>query len=355
VTPLEALLWPFSVVYGAAMRLRVWLYGAGIFRRHKLKGVVISVGNVTVGGTGKTPMVLLLAERMVANGKRVAVLTRGYRGFLKGSGAGDFAIDDAVPNKGMGDEPELLRRRMAAQLHDLRQFGVFVGANRVANGRAAERDGFDCFLLDDGFQHLKLARDLDVVLIDASDPIGGGMVLPAGRLREPKSALQRAGIFVITRSTHAPALEASLRRYSAAPVFYAVLRLDAILRANETDQVVPEAEWKSRSYFAFCGIGNADSFFANLHEWGVNVIGTAKFPDHHLYSKGECARIESEAKARGADALICTEKDICNMGAAWPSALPVHCARVSLDLQSAEAFWAAARRIVAQRRPEIAS
>jgi tetraacyldisaccharide 4'-kinase len=213
VTPVEALLWPFSVVYGVAARLRVWLYNTGVFKRHKLNGVMISVGNLTVGGTGKTPMVLLIAERLVGKGKRVAVLTRGYRGFLMGSGASTLASADVIPSEGIGDEPELLRRRMAAQLHDSRQFRVFVGADRVANGQAAERDGFDFFLLDDGFQHLKFARELDVVLIDAGDPFGGGRLLPSGRLREPESALQRADILVITRSTHAPAVEGALRRY----------------------------------------------------------------------------------------------------------------------------------------------
>jgi tetraacyldisaccharide 4'-kinase len=355
VTPVEALLWPFSVVYGVAARLRVWLYNAGVFNRYKLNGAVISVGNLTVGGTGKTPMVLLLAERFAAKGTRVAVLTRGYRGFLKGSGASKFASDDGVSIQGMGDEPELLRRRMAAHAYDSRQFRVFVGANRAANGRAAEREGFDCFLLDDGFQHLKLARDLDVVLIDAGDPFGGGGLLPSGRLREPKSALRRADILVITRSTHAPAIEGALRRYSGAPIFYAVLQLDAIERADETGGVVPEEEWKSRSYLAYCGIGNPNSFFENLRDWRVNVVGTAKFPDHHLYSMAERTRIESEAKSRGADALICTEKDICNFGSAWTGALPVHYARITLQPQNAEEFWALVQRILSQRRPGIAS
>jgi tetraacyldisaccharide 4'-kinase len=122
----------------------------------------------------------------------------------------------------------------------------------------------------------------------------------------------------------------------------------------ERGEVAPEAEWKSRSYFAYCGIGNPNSFLEDLRDWGVNVVGTAIFPDHHLYSRAERLEIESEAKSRGADALICTEKDICNLGAAWTSGLPVHYARVSLELQNAEAFWAAAERILAQRRPEFA-
>jgi tetraacyldisaccharide 4'-kinase len=350
----EALLWPVSVAYGIVVRVRGWLYRAGIFRGERLDGVVISVGNLTVGGTGKTPMVLYLAERLLDEGKNVAVLTRGYRGFLKGSGDDRIAAGAGeLAGPGSVDEPALLRNRVGSHPERLARFRVVVGADRAPGGREAQAAGFDWFLLDDGFQHFKLARDLDIVLIDASNPFGGGRLLPSGRLREPKSGLSRADMIVITRSDHAPAIEAAARRFSSAPIFYAVLRLEGIVRAEEPGKVVPEGEWKPLRFFAYCGIGNAGSFFSGLRDWGVTVAGNLRFSDHHIYSAGDRERIESEAKRVGADALICTEKDFFNFGAAWQGTLPVFYARVSLEMQNADAFWTAAAEILERRRPGI--
>jgi tetraacyldisaccharide 4'-kinase len=354
VTLVETLLWPASLVYGIAGRVRGWFYRAGILRQRRLDGVVISVGNLTVGGTGKTPMVLYLAEHLLDEGKHVAVLTRGYRGFLKGSGGdGSVAGETGVVGEGSIDEPALLRNRVGAHPERLARFCVAVGADRVARGREALAAGFDWFLLDDGFQHFKLARDLDIVLIDSSNPFGGGRLLPSGRLREAKSGLSRADMIVITRSAHAPAIEAMARRYSSAPIFYAMLRLDGIVRADEPGTVVAENVWRPLRFFAYCGIGNPASFFGSLREWGVTVAGTARFPDHHIYSSGDRARIESEAKNAGAEALVCTEKDLFNFGASWRGSLSVFYARVSLEMQNGDAFWTAAEEILAERRPGI--
>jgi tetraacyldisaccharide 4'-kinase len=350
----ETLLWPVSVVYGIVVHVRGWFYRVGILRHERLDGVVISVGNLTVGGTGKTPMVLYLAERLLEEGKQVAVLTRGYRGFLKRSGDQRVSAGAAdSTSQGTVDEPALLRNRIGSHPERLAQFRVAIGADRAASGRAARAAGFDWFLLDDGFQHFQLARDLDIVLIDSSNPFGGGRLLPSGRLREPKSGLSRADIIVITRSTHAPAIEAVVRRYCSAPIFYATLRLDGISRADEPGTVVAVDVWRPLRFFAYCGIGNPASFFGSLREWGVSVAGTARFPDHHIYSSGDRERIESDAKSAGADALLCTEKDFFNFGAAWRGALPVFYARVSIEMQNADAFWTAAEEILAERRPGI--
>ena len=347
----ETLLWPLSLAYSLGARLRVRLYRAGIFRQHTLKGVVISVGNLTVGGTGKTPMVLWIAERLLAEGKNVAILTRGYRGFLKGP-EGEGTLPQTVPQPAIsGDEPELLVRRIASRASPEGRSRVAVGADRVASGRAAERDGFEWFLLDDGFQHLRLARDLDIVLVDATNPFGGGRLLPSGRLREPKSALRRADIIVITRSTHAPALEAAIRRDSSASIFFATIRLDAIAQPASIMQDLPAAEWRTRRFFAFCGIGNPATFFDDLREWGITPVGTATYPDHHRYSESDRRRLQADAQHAGADALLCTEKDILNYGEARPEGLPVFFARVSLAMQNEDAFWSAAEEILARRRP----
>src|SRR5438309_6499715 len=202
------LLWPLGFLDGGMMRLRTALYRSGLLRSRRLQGTVISVGNLTVGGTGTTSMVLWIAEPLATEGHRPAILTRGYRGF----GRSD-AKDQTT-----ADEVALLRQRLNGRA----QFGV--GKDRYKNGLALAKDGAEWFILDDGFQHLALQRDADIVLLDATDPFGGGGILPAGRLREPRSGLARADIVVITRANHAPAVETGVRRFTNAPIFYAQAR-----------------------------------------------------------------------------------------------------------------------------------
>ncbi|MGA7783264.1 MAG: tetraacyldisaccharide 4'-kinase, partial [Candidatus Acidiferrales bacterium] len=205
-TPLRLLLWPVSLVWGAASRLRAALYRWRIFKPARLPGTVISVGNLTAGGTGKTPMVLWIAERLRAElpseNNRVGILTRGYRGRSEGA-AGEP----------QSDEVSIYRERLQHHVH------LGVGPDRFASGQTLARHDIECFVLDDGFQHMELARDADIVLIDATDPFGGGHLLPAGLLREPKSALSRADIIVITRSEQALAVETIVRRNTRAPIF----------------------------------------------------------------------------------------------------------------------------------------
>src|SRR5579859_3965253 len=172
----RTLLWPLSLLYGAAVRARAWMYQKGWLKQKRLKGTVVSVGNLTVGGTGKTPMVIWLAEKFLAEGKRVAILSRGYGG-----------------SGGTSDEIELMRERLRGRA----LFGV--GKNRYDAGQRLEAEGVDIFLLDDGFQHLQLARDVDLVLVDRLQAQSNEKLLPAGRLREPSSALNRADLVVYTR------------------------------------------------------------------------------------------------------------------------------------------------------------
>src|ERR1700758_337165 len=172
--PIRILLWPFSWIYGFVVQYKTLLYEKGAFDRQRLKGAVVSVGNLTVGGTGKTPMVIWLAEKFLAEGKHVAILSRGYRGA-----------------NGTSDEIELMRLRFQGRV----AFGV--GKDRFAEGRRLEsKQSIDVFLLDDGFQHLQLARDLDILLMDASRPLAGEALLPAGPLREPLAAMSRANLII---------------------------------------------------------------------------------------------------------------------------------------------------------------
>ena len=344
--PLRLALWPLGMVYGLAARLRAALYRGGILPRRRLWGTVLSVGNLTVGGTGKTPMVLWLAERLIADGQRPAILTRGYRGGAPSGGRG-------VP---AADEVALLRWRLGARA----QLGV--GKDRYASGQTLERHGAKWFILDDGFQHLALERDADIVLLDASDPFGGGKLLPAGRLREPISALSRAGIVVITRSEHASAVESMVRRYTRAPIFYAQTELEAVLRAPALAVEWPLPDRSAARVLAFCGIGNSRAFFDDLRRWGFAVAGERRFRDHHRYSSAEVTALERAAVSAGAEAMICTEKDVFNyfqraastartrMRDAAPGRLPVYACRIRLAISDAAGFWSAVLSAASRRR-----
>lgn len=328
------LLWPLSLLYSLVARTKSWCYARGIFRKRKLPGTVISVGNLTVGGTGKTPTVLAIADYLAAQGKHAAILTRGYRGASDADSSG-------VPQS---DEVALLRERLAGKV----QLGV--GADRYKNGMVLAKHGVDWFVLDDGFQHLKLSRDADVVLVDATDPFGDGMVLPAGRLREPLAALRRADIVVITRSVQAPspAIEAMIRRHTNSPIFYTTTRLVSVLRIPRLDVALPDRDWQKARFLAFCGIGNPTAFFEDLRSWGFRVAQQRSFADHHVYTAREAAELELAASNCGAEALLCTEKDVWNLRNTQFAALPVYCCRISVELP--DDFWGALRETERYRK-----
>lgn len=341
----HALLWSLSLPYEIVVRLRAHAYNRGLLAQRRLNGLVISVGNLTAGGTGKTPMVLWIAQRMLAEGKNVGILTRGYRGEPS-------SAQQAQPSGGpesTSDEVQLLQSRLGDRV----AFGV--GPDRFACGSALTARGVEYLVLDDGFQHRKLARDVDIVLIDATNPFGGGRVLPTGRLREPRSALARADILVITRSDHSPAIEAAIRQDSKAPIFYARPQIDSVnLAAGHS--AVDVVALRPKKFFAFCGIGNPAAFLADLREWGFQVAGHKFLPDHHLYTPRDALAIASEARRAGAEALLCTEKDFFNLrdlsdDARWNS-LPVYFCRISLHIARSEEFW---RAILARAhsRPQL--
>jgi tetraacyldisaccharide 4'-kinase len=344
----QSLLWPFTLPYGAAAHLRARAYRKGILKSHRLDGTVISVGNLTTGGTGKTPMVLWIAERLLAEGKNVGILTRGYHGD-KIAAASKNNPQTAATQAGAkitnrtGDEVRLLQSRLGNRVH----FGV--GANRYEQGGELVQRGVNWLVLDDGFQHLQLARDVDIVLIDATNPFSGGRLLPAGRLREPRSALARADIIVITRSAYAPAIESAIRRDSTAPIFYARAKLEAIHSVPDGPSGGAVASAALPKLFAFCGIGNPAAFLDDLRTWGLNIVGHKFFPDHHRYTDKDDQGILRLASESGAGALICTEKDLYNLHGIYSAKLRTFYCAISMQIDNADDFWRTVLAIAASR------
>ena len=325
----EFLLAPFSLIYGAVTHLRARAYRQGILKSRRLDATVISVGNLTVGGTGKTPMVMWIVERLASEGKNVGVLTRGYRG--RPSGSHESA--DAASSVSTSDEVRMLQSRLG----DRAVFGV--GPDRYTNGVQLAKRGVDWFVLDDGFQHLQLARDVDIVLIDATNPFGGGRLLPAGRLREPRSALARADIVVITRSNYAPAVEAAARLETDASIYYARPKLDAIHSFTQGQLAGNVAPSALGPLFAFCAIGNPQAFVTDLRAWGLEIAGHKFSPDHHRFTDADDEEILHEAKAAGAAGLICTEKDLYNLHAIHYAQMPIFYCAISMHIDREDEFW----------------
>jgi len=317
---LRILLWPLSFLYGAYVQLRAWVYAQGWLKQKRLKGKVISVGNLTVGGTGKTPMVLWLAEKFLAEGKRVAILSRGYRG-----------------SGGTSDEIELMKNR----LQNRAVFGV--GKNRFEEGKRLDaQQPVDIFLLDDGFQHLPLARDLDILMVDGSRKLKDQWLLPSGTLREPIAACNRADILVVTRKTERPEIEASDSHTFS--IFYAQTRLLGFRRFGDENNLHYLSEIGHGPFFAFCGIGNPQAFFDDLTRWHVPVAGQKIFRDHHHYSDGDLANLMKEAQSAGAIAFVTTEKDACNIRDAQKVILSIYVAVIDFVLTPESEFAAALER-----------
>jgi tetraacyldisaccharide 4'-kinase len=287
-----------SYPYGLALRLRAAAYAAGLFRFRRLPRPVVAVGNLTVGGTGKTPMVVYLAHWFMERGKRVAVLSRGYGGSLEGSTriVADGRTIFLSPGE-TGDEPYLLASSLPGLM-------VVIGADRYRAGLLAlERLNPDIFILDDGYQHLRLQRDLNLLLLDCGKPFGNGLTLPAGILRESVSAAERADLVIYTRcGSTEPA------RITGKPWLRASHRLTGALSlAGGVPQ--PFGSLGDLRGMAFAGIAEPSAFFDSLEREGVRLTATLAFPDHCRYGEEEIAAICRLKDASRVDYLLTTGKD----------------------------------------------
>ena len=327
---LRVLLWPLSLLYGQVTRLRAWLYAKGFLEQQRLGKPVISVGNLTVGGTGKTPMVIWLAERLMAEGHRVGILSRGYKG-----------------EGGTSDEIELMKSRLEKSG---RGAGVCfgVGADRFEQGKQLEVN-VDVFLLDDGFQHLALARDLNILLLDASQALTRQTLLPTGRLREPLSAMVRADVLVFTRTGTVAGSSAAIEKLGNFPVFSAATRLVGFRRFGGSADVLSVADIGGGPFYAFCGIGNPRAFFQDLRNWNLTPADQSEFPDHHRYDARDAREIEEAGRRAGATALVTTEKDAQNLAGVRFAELPVYVAVIEFEIAKAEALLSLVRAKIESR------
>jgi tetraacyldisaccharide 4'-kinase len=334
----RALLYAPAKLYELGVRLRIALYATNYLKPRRLSAPVISVGNLTVGGTGKTPLVSFLARYLRDEGHHVAILSRGYKRASRGRVEVSNETEVLRGASEAGDEPYLLARQCAG-------VRVVVDKDRQAAGQwLAERAPVSAFILDDGFQHLGLARDLNLVLLDATEPLARAEMVPFGRLREPLTSLRRADAVIVTRADQ-PFDQAALTTLLAAycrqdtPVFYAYHDLTGLRRLGGDERTLPAESSSSllapitftrRPVAAISGIGRPDRFIADLRHFGMTIALRRDFVDHHHYTRAEFEDVVARARAAGAEAVITTEKDAVNLPAeaVRASPLPVYAARI---------------------------
>ncbi len=295
---------PLAPLYAAVMWLRQYLYLHGIFASEKPQVPVISVGNLVLGGTGKTPMVRYLVTLLQENGCNPAIISRGYKGTAKKS-VNIVASEGEIhlSAKEAGDEPYMLATSLPQTL-------VLTGKKRINPAKKAVTMGADCLILDDGFQHLSIKRDIDIVLFDASYQAGNSRLLPAGPLREPAIALRRADCFMLTGITTANRERANKfaellkQRFPTTPVFFGE-RSSLFFRRLEGGTCTKPA----KTLLAFCGIAQPERFRKSLDHAAVHLQKFVAFADHAPYSQAQIKKLERKAAECGATALVTTEKD----------------------------------------------
>lgn len=355
---LGIILAPLSALYSAVGRVRRALYRKGVFRVYRINAPVISVGNITTGGTGKTPLVAWIARAVASEGRRVCILSRGYARADADKRVvvsdGEQILADAIEG---GDEPRLLAELLQGTA------SVISDADRVSAAHwAVEKLGSDAFILDDGFQHLRIARDLDVVTIDATNSWGGEKLLPVGRLREPLRELARADCLIITRSEQAHDIDSLRKRAErlsgGRPVLICRSRTSALRLIDErsinsigpdiaSDHPLPDTP---QAVAAFCGVGNPESFFEHVRRDGHELKLTRGFADHHIYRQAELDILVADARRAGADRLFTTSKDAVKLRT-LNFDLPCYVLEVVLEFDDEEKLLGLIREAILRKTP----
>ncbi len=305
-SPAKTLLHILSLPYRLIINLRNRLYDHRIFREVKLPCPVISVGNITVGGTGKTPCVIWLARMLQQEGFKPAILSRGYgsrnsQPVTIVADGNNILTSSAVA----GDEPYLIARSLPG-------IPVLTGPKRILTGKTAiNKFGINVLICDDAFQHRQIFRDINLVLLDSQAPLGNGHVLPRGSLREPLAALSRADAFILTRNNEAARIDKIIAKLATAgntPIFKSSHRSVDAIRGDYSRQL-PLAELKDKKVYAFAGIAKPDSLEKAIKATGAQIVSFDVFPDHHHYSLKELKNIRDNFLKSNADLLMTTEKD----------------------------------------------
>jgi len=335
----EIMLAPFSAAYSAAMRARSALYRTGALASYKIEAPVISVGNITTGGSGKTPLVEWMARRLSLEGRRTCILTRGY-GRIDPQhrvivSDGENILADVRES---GDEPYLLAEKLRGAA------AVISDRDRVAAAQwALQNLRSDLFILDDGFQHLRIERDFDVVTLDAMNPFGGGELLPRGRLREPLTSLARADCVIITRAdmiADADALRTLVRELSGVRTVllsHARTTVVQLLSSSEKGSATETSASLPQPIAAFCALGNPQAFFAHLARSNYVLSYTRSFRDHHVYTQADADMLAREATKSGAQMLFTTTKDAVKLRA-LRFALPCYVIEIAVEFDDEEAL-----------------
>ena len=310
---------PLGAIYGAAVSARNGLYDRGILKTRRLSGQVISVGNISVGGSGKTPFVILLGELLQQHGIKFDVLSRGYGRRTQGV----LAVDPMGSPRDFGDEPLLIAKRLGCQ--------VFVGESRYQAGLFAEsKFGSQLHILDDGFQHRSLARDFDIVLLPPED--ARDQLLPAGRLREPCSSLRRADAVVLSAESTYSELGLDQQRTWH-------LRRSMAIAEGPPNPVV------------FCGIARPEKFIEQLRAAGIQPVATKFYRDHYSYSEKDARELAALREQKHAGGFVTTEKDAINLGPLLAALEPVAVARVVMKLLEPADALDTILRVIQERRP----
>jgi tetraacyldisaccharide 4'-kinase len=317
---------PLSPLYSCLVANRSSLYQKGLFKQHKLEVPVISVGNIVMGGTGKTPLVHYIAQLLHQKKKKPAILSRGYKGTATGKiNVVSDGINILMDADHAGDEPRLLAEKLP-------ETPVITGKKRSVTGRfAIDSYGADHLILDDGFQHMSLKRDLDLVLFNAQKLLGNGRVLPGGDLREPLSALKRADAFIIS------GLDTPLddkvgefikflnNLFPHKPVFTGSYLPDETIsriHAGKND-TLSLLEGSKIPVYGFCGIAQPESFHNILKKSNMNLVGFQSFEDHHTYSLDDIRSLHNNGLSSGAQGMITTEKDMVKIRDLFPWDFPL--------------------------------
>jgi tetraacyldisaccharide 4'-kinase len=309
---------PLSTIYGGVVAARNVLYDRRLLQVRRLEGAVVSVGNLSAGGAGKTPFVLLLGELLQARGVKFDVLSRGHGRKSRGV----LLVDPGGPPQYFGDEPLLIARRL--------QVPVVVGEDRSEAGRVAERRfGPQLHLLDDGFQHRGLARDFDIVLVTAQD--AGDRLLPAGRLREPVDSLRRADAVVLTSG--------------AAPDSFPLAgKITWRVRRGIVPQNIPPRP------VVFCGIARPQNFVLQLRAANIEPVAEAFYRDHHAYSEKDVRELLQLRQRSEAGGFVTTEKDAINLGSYFSALAPISVVPVKMELADAANAVDTMLRTIEERR-----